>query len=170
MSAIWAAIWAAAIAAAVALLLAWRAHQDNVRDRQRATYSEAYKAAMGWVEMVYRVRRRSNKEDPTLVELFHARQEAITYFQGWISTESEGMGRAYGAFVTKLRAATGHLLQEAWRQEPKPPWAEGHGEGPHPDCQAASDHFLRQVRLHLSPWPWDRWRSGGDGTTQGGNT
>lgn len=170
MSAVWAAIGAAAIAAAVAIFLAWRAHQDNVRDRRRATYSEAYKVAMGWVEMVYRVRRRSNQSDPALVELFHARQEAINYFQGWISTESAQMGIAYGAFVTKLRAATEHLLQEAWAQEPKPPWAEGHGTGPHPDCQAPSDEFLRQVRIHLSPWPWDRWGSGGDATIQGGDT
>ncbi|HUY09154.1 MAG TPA: hypothetical protein VMW80_06850 [Candidatus Dormibacteraeota bacterium] len=170
MGAIWAAIWAAVIAAVVAIILAWRGHQDDVRDRRRATYSDAYKAAMGWVEMVYRVRRRSNKEDPTLVELFHARQEAITYFQGWISTESEAMGTAYGTFVAKLRAATEDLLREAWAQDPKPPWVKGHGEGPHPECQAASNEFLRLVRMHLSPWPWVTRGHGGDGATQGGNS
>jgi len=170
MSAVWAAIWAAIIAAAVAIFLAWRAHQDNVQDRRRATYSEAYKSAMGWVEMVYRVRRRSNKSDPAIVELFHARQEAINYFQGWISTESQAMGTAYGTFVAKLRVATEDLLREAWAQDPKPPWAKGHGEGPHPDCQAASNEFLRQVRMHLSPWPWVRWGHSGDRAAQGGNS
>ncbi|HUY24705.1 MAG TPA: hypothetical protein VMV09_05295 [Candidatus Saccharimonadales bacterium] len=150
MEAIWAAIVGAAVAAAVSIYLAWRAHQENVRERRRATYSEAYKAAMGWVEMVYRVRRRSNKEDPKLVELFHERQEAITYFQGWIATESEVMGRAYRDLVDSLRGATEKLLQEAWASDPAPPWASGHGKGPRPDCQGASDKFLKQVRDHLS--------------------
>jgi hypothetical protein len=167
MGAVSAAIWAAIIAAVVAIILAWRAHLDNVQERRRVTYSEAYKAAMGLVEMVYRVRRRSKRAEPTLVELFHARQEAISYFQGWISTESEEMGAAYGFFVAEVRSATEDLLRDAWAEDPRPPWDKGHGEGPHPDCQAASNEFLRQVRLHLSPWPRIRRSRRGDSATQG---
>jgi hypothetical protein len=152
MGAVWAAIAGAAVAAAASIYLAWRAHQDNARERRRTTYSQAYKAAMAWVEMVYRVRRRSEQEDPKLVELFHARQEDITYFQGWISTESEEMGRAYSTLVLSLRAATKELIREAWTSQPTPPWDESHGQLKHPACQEASDKFLRDVRDHLSPW------------------
>jgi hypothetical protein len=127
-------------------------------DRRRTLYSNAYKAAMSWVEMVYRVRRRCDGQEQELVARFHDAQEEIAYHEGWLSTESAALGRSYCRFVAAVREAAIPLIQASWK-EPVRPLAEHTRDGDgHPDVRAARDAFLIDVREHLSFWPWVRSR------------
>ena len=54
----------------VALLNVLYSQWSSRVNRRRNLYSEAYKAAMAWVEMVYRVRRRSVDMEDDLVERY----------------------------------------------------------------------------------------------------
>jgi hypothetical protein len=129
-------------------------------DRRRSLYSNAYKAAMSWVEMVYRVRRRCDGQEQELVARFHDAQEDIAYHEGWLSTESAALGRSYCTFVAAVREASSPLIQTAWK-EPVRALAEHTREADgHPVVRAARDAFLRDVRDHLSVWPWVRRRVG----------
>jgi hypothetical protein len=64
---------AAASATVVALLSAFIARIYVGRDRRRQMYGEAFRAALEWREMVYRLRRRDNtrEQDREIVDRFH---------------------------------------------------------------------------------------------------
>lgn len=76
-----ATVQAAIIAASGGLVLAalsgLGAYLTGKRHRQRDLYSKAYRAAMSWREMLYRVRRRAagDEADRALIERFHELQE-----------------------------------------------------------------------------------------------
>src|SRR3954468_998730 len=114
-------------------------------------YSGAYRAALAWVELYYRVRRRDPENPHELVVLFHKAQEDIDYHQGWLTTESAALGRAYAAFVTKIKIEARPLIQKAWRE---PPCSPEDGltvpDGDHPNVEDAKRQFLADVGDHLS--------------------
>lgn len=154
----WAAFVAAAAALLVALLNAFYAQWAARRDRRRDLYSDAYKAAMAWVEMLYRVRRRDPSSEAELVDRFHTLQEEIAYFDGWLSTEASELASSYRSLVEAVRAEVSPLIIEAWQEQARPP-AEGRREEDRdPDVLAASGQFLLDAREHLSLWPWVRRR------------
>jgi hypothetical protein len=149
------AIAGAILTAVVAGALVWYQARG---DRRRSLYSSAYKAAMSWAEMVYRVRRRCEGQEQELVARFHDAQEDISYHEGWLSTESAALGRSYCKFVAAVRAAASPLIQAAWK-EPVRPLVEHTRDGDgHPDVRAVRDAFMLDVREHLSIWPWVRRR------------
>jgi hypothetical protein len=143
--------WAAILAGLIALLVAGWNQLESRRDRRRTLYSEAYRAALEWVELYYRVRRRDPENPHELVPLFHTAQESINYYQGWLSTESEVLGRAYCAFVDEVKRTTKPLLNEAWSDEPCDP-TEGLvlSDEKHPQVAVAKRQFLADVSDHLS--------------------
>ncbi|MDX6584284.1 MAG: hypothetical protein QOI10_3468 [Solirubrobacterales bacterium] len=143
--------WAAFVAGVIALAVAGWNQLEARRDRRRTLYSEAYRAALEWIELYYRVRRRDPENPHELVGLFHAAQESINYHEGWISTESPVLGRAYNAFVEKVKSAARPLIQEAWSEPPCNP--EDGLELPdhqHPNVDEAKRQFLTDVSDHLS--------------------
>lgn len=125
---------------------------------RRALCADAFKAALGWREMLYRIRRRSGDvaDDRALVEKFHKLQEDLDYYEGWLSTESLWLGRSYGRFVESVRTSCKTLIDEAWKCPVRKP-SEGTSAGDkHPDIDEASRAFLFDLRAHFSPiWlPW----------------
>lgn len=124
------------------------------RDRRRTLYAEAYKAALAWVEALYRVRRRDPDRPYELAAQFHELQEAIDFHQGWIDAESVELGRAYRRLVMSIKALTFHEIKEAWKQPPCDP-AQGFSleEHTHPKVADAKEQFVRDVRDHLSMNP-----------------
>jgi hypothetical protein len=127
------------------------------RDRRRTLYGEAVKAALGWHEMLYRVRRRTTENSPQLVAMFHELQEMLTYYQGWIGSESAVLERSYNRFVKDVKRATEAEIQKAWAEPIRPVPGNARGEDTHPDVSDFAASFLADVRDHLSPWPWRRW-------------
>src|SRR4051812_46812472 len=101
------ALIVAGIAAAATLVAAsmagMAAYLASRRERRRLLYGEAFKAAMGWHEMLYRVRRRRDDNAGEIVDQFHELQERLTFYQGWIASESRYMERSYKRLVSEVK-------------------------------------------------------------------
>jgi hypothetical protein len=80
---------AAAASIVVALWAALAAYLAAKRQSRRATYSEAVRAAVGWKEMLYRVRRRETGQERKLIDYMHDLQDQLSYYQAWIGSESK---------------------------------------------------------------------------------
>src|SRR6476620_3224974 len=159
----------AAITGAVALLLALlRAFAILVsgkRERERELYGNAYRAAMAWRQMLYRVRTRPPDGEQELLERFDELQVEIDYYQGWVSSEGRWIGRSYQRLVTAIQDKTIPLLDLAWKMsdEERLPTNEDRDAAGHPDTQLDSETFFDDVRNHLSflffPQLWVIWRN-----------
>jgi hypothetical protein len=152
------ALLVAAIAVFGTALTAYAAYLTSKRERRRVLYSEAVRAAVGWKEMLYRVRRRDIGQERALVDSFHKLQDDITYYQAWIGSESEHMKRSYDILVSGMKGVTQELINAAWSDEIRPAPGNAIPSDSHPDVSGLVDEFLSDVRCHLSPWPWRRWQ------------
>jgi hypothetical protein len=144
---------AAVSAVSVAFISAALARVFAQRDRRRQMYGEAFRAALEWREMVYRIRRRDNTGEHAreLVDRFHDLQERLAFYEGWIGSESKFMRRSYQRLITAAKAATRYDLEQAWNT----PGRIGNADPKdhHPAIpQACRDDFLKDVRGHLSVW------------------
>jgi hypothetical protein len=151
--------WAALAAGLFALAGLVFARLSERRDRRRTLYSEAYRAALAWVEMLYRVRRRDPARPYEIAAQFHKLQEDIDFHEGWIASESTHFARAYQHLVHEIKTLTLPEIQAAWAGDPADP-ADGFslaGET-HPDLREAKQRFLTDMRQHLSILPAERLR------------
>jgi hypothetical protein len=148
---------AAVSAIAVAIVSAALARIFAQRDRRRQMYGEAFRTALEWHEMVYRVRRRANTDehDRVLVDRFHDLQERLDYYEGWIGSESKYMRRSYRKLANAEKSSTASDLKDAWDKPGKKGNADSDDAHPAVD-HGARDAYLRDVRGHLSLQPW-RW-------------
>jgi hypothetical protein len=136
----------AAIIAAVAAYFASR------RERRRVLYSEAFKAALGWQEMLYRVRRRTLDNQSETVAMFHELQERITYYEGWIGSESKFMARSFRRLVRAVKDGTETQITKAWGEPIRAIPGNATPDDDHPRFVTESEAFLKDVRGYLSPW------------------
>lgn len=138
----------------VAVVGAGLTYLASKRDRRRKLYGEAIKAALSWHEMLYRVRRRGTAEEPALISRFHDLQETITFYQGWIGSESRSMERSYSRLVGRVKQKTEHLITAAWMAPIRPVPGNALPADEHPDVHSDAEDFLKDVRSHLSLQPW----------------
>lgn len=162
--------WAALVAATATLLVYLVGRLAEVRDRRRDSFGSAYQAARGWVEAVYRVRRRDSRTETQqqIVGHLHDLQERIDYHRGWIVAESPTMALAYDELVDCIKAACKEPLQRAWAEPPRTVenWTQADDAHPAEDenLKTADSDFRTAVRRHLSPWllpriwPWWHYR------------
>jgi hypothetical protein len=149
---------AAAITAAATVLLALlRAFAFIItgkRERQRALYGDAYRAAMAWRQMLYRVRTRAPGTEHELLSRFDKLQVRIDYYRGWTASEGRWIGRSYAQFVLVVQESTSPLIEKAWKMsdDERLPWNDERDSAGHPPTDAASDLFLMDIRNHLSLW------------------
>lgn len=147
----------AAVAVAGSLLVAaigaWVSLAGKRREERRRLYGESVRAARTWVEILYRVRRRRDGQDEKLVEIGHEAQEEITFYQGWIGSESAYMGKSYQCLVSAVKAATRDLITDAWNSPIRPSPGNAIDGDQHPDVQQQLDEFLKDVRSHTSAVP-----------------
>lgn len=148
---------ALASAVSVALLSAFIARVFVGRDRRRQMYGEAFRAALEWREMLYRVRRRDNtkEHDRDIIDRFHELQERLDFYEGWIGSESKYLRRSFKRLVKASKDATQSDIQAAWDKRGKSGNAEPGDSHPSID-QRVMDGYLRDVRGHLSLQLW-RW-------------
>lgn len=149
----------------VALYGALAAYLSVRRDRRRALYGEATRAAVAWNEQLYRVRRRREGDEASLVEHFHHVQGEIAHYQAWIGSDSRFMKRSFDRLVRESKRATQSLINEAWEHPIRPLPGNASSSDEHPDLDDLAAAFQRDVRGHLSPQPWRKmavvWRNRG---------
>jgi len=147
-----AAIVTAIGAVAVAVLRGLALTLNRQVERERALYSEAFKAAMAWREMLYRTRRREDSDEAKrrLIERFHELQEEIDYFEGWTASEGRAIGRSYCRLVREVKQVSEPLIQAARDAPPRPALAPTPEDEDHPDVRRARERFLKDVRAQLS--------------------
>lgn len=154
---------AAGVTLAVGIVSLLSAYLANKRDRRRTLYSEAFKAAVSWKEMLYRVRRRETGQERELIDGFHALQDQLSYYVGWIGSESRVMKKSYDHLVKQVKVRTEPLITQAWGEPPRSAPGNAAPADVHPDLTDLTNNFLADVRSHLSPWPWRkvavRWRN-----------
>jgi hypothetical protein len=124
------------------------------RERQRELYGNAYRVAMAWRQMLYRVRTRAPGSEHELLKRFDMLQVKIDYYRGWTASEGRWIGRSYARLVTDVQNKTNPLINKAWKMpycERLPTNDDRDGEG-HPQTNGTSDQFLKDVRNFLSPW------------------
>jgi hypothetical protein len=148
---------AAVVAGAFSLIgIALNRYVDR-RDRRRTLYAEAYKSAVAWVEMLYRVRRRDPDRPYELAVQFHEIQESIDFHQGWIDAEHVALGRAYRRLVAEIKRLTFDEIKQAWRSPPCDPNDGFSLEAEvHPPVAEAKGTFIADLRDHMSLRPWRR--------------
>lgn len=151
------AVTAAVSALVVALISAWIARVFTHRDRKRTMYGEAYRTALEWREMLYRVRRRDNTDESArlITDRFHDLEERLDFYEGWIGSESRYMARSYKKLVRASKVAVLDLIRDAWEHPGKTGNANAADTHP-PAAPTVASEFLRDVRGHLSAQPI-RW-------------
>ncbi len=153
----------AGVTLTVAILSVLAAYLASKRDRRRALYSEAFRAAVSWKEMLYRVRRRAAGQEHELIERFHDLQDQLSYYQAWVGSDSAVMQLSYDHLVREVKVRTEDLITAAWGDPMRPAPGTATADDSHPDLSDLTASFLADVRSHLSPWPWRkiavRWRN-----------
>lgn len=128
----------AAVTLMVAALSALTAYLASKRERRRTLYGKAFRAALGWCEMLYRVRRRgaSTESDLDLVARFHELQEELDFYTGWIGSESKYLRRSYKALIDAVKEDTRQLIADAWKAPVREPCGGTLDTDAHPDLEA----------------------------------
>ncbi len=147
---------AATATVTAAVVAAAAAYFSSRLDRRRILYSEAVRAAVAWKELLYRVRRRADSDEAAhaIIALFHDTQDQLTYYQGWVGSDSKYMARSYKRLVRRVKTTTEPLIQEAWQASPRLIPGSAISSDVHPDIETWTEEFLKDVRSHLSWQPW----------------
>lgn len=157
---LWVALLTGSVPAALALATYGHSARQAQLDRRRQLYGEAVRAAMGWVEGYYRIRRRLLRNVGALIKHMHDLWDEVAFHQAWLATEAPALGWSYSQFVNQIKQSVGPLLTEAWAKQPHPmsdelPADENRPEAL-PEVIRARDRFLEDIRQHQSIWPWNR--------------
>ncbi len=149
---------AALVAALVGLYLNYRKQRSEALDRRRNLHGEAYQSVLEWCEGVWRVRRRPNdgSGDTELVKHFHAMQEKIAYYEGWLALEDPHLGRAFRIFLDGVMTECRPPIQTAWGRDGRHPSESLPPDERNPDLDGFKQTFLDDARDLASRWPWVR--------------
>lgn len=143
-----------AMISGLAGIILTNSHKSKIE--RKKLFASAYKAALSWQEMLYRVRRRGvgTKVERELVSKFHDIQEDLNYYQGLLSAESDFMGRSYKKLTKTIKYSTLKLIQDAWSKGGRSSKKITPETDIHPNNSDAEDSFLMDCRDWLS---WYRW-------------
>ena len=104
----------AAFTAIVTLLVT---RVSDAVNRRRDRYANAVATLVAWIELPYRVRRRTDDSPETLTALAnhgHDLQEQLACHEAWIATENSDVAANYAEARRTIGAVVGDALREAW--------------------------------------------------------
>ena len=107
----------AAIAAVGAVSVYWLQTRAAARERKRKMCAQALGDALAWLELPYRVRRRTSDTAQTLAGLAahaHDLQEKLLFHSSWLCIELPDIGRRYNELLVLLKNSASEPLREAW--------------------------------------------------------
>lgn len=146
-------ICAAAVAAMAAVFLHFLSVRRTLRDRKRETCAQAITDALAWLELPYRIRRRSDDTSVTiagLVNRMHDLQERLLLHESWLRVELPEAHASYCALVRAAKDAVRDTLRGAWGSPPAARPTDQNLDDlaiPSVDCEVLS--FATQVRRFL---------------------
>lgn len=145
-----------------ALIAYFAKRRSDELTRRREICAKALAAALGWLEIPYRIRRRqggSASARTAVADFIHHLQEEQTYYQSWLRVEAPRIATAYGALCDAVKAASASAAQAGWRSTGVRSDEEMNIGRLEVGATANEEEaFLRQVRKDLSLWrglwPW----------------
>lgn len=116
-----AAVVAAIIAAGAGVAAFAVGRYVEFLERRRRLASEALSAALLWLEIPYRVRRRTDDSTVTRADLaqrIHDLHERHIFHKSWLQVEIPKAHAPYEALVNAVKRQAGEHIQGAWRSHP----------------------------------------------------
>lgn len=108
-----AAFLTAVASVTVAVLPRWAQTRERIRER----YAASTEILAAWIELPYRIARRTSDDPTTLGSLAtrgHDLQEDTANMLAWVASDSRVMGDLYTRVVTVVRRRCGSSAQSAW--------------------------------------------------------
>jgi hypothetical protein len=105
------------VAALTAIVTLVVTRVSDAANRRRDRYADAVATLVAWIELPYRVRRRTDNSPEALTALAnrgHEMQEKLACHEAWISTENSDVAAIYADARKTIGAVVGAALQEAW--------------------------------------------------------
>jgi hypothetical protein len=160
------AVIGAAVSVFVAASSALVSNVKDRRSRKRDTYGQAFRAIATYKEYPYIIRRRRGgdgavgaDERARIAEGLQKVQEDLSYFTGWVGTESPRVANAYRELVRQTREIAGSQMREAWLAEPNTTDAGMNMPDIGLQHLAASEQkFLNEASNNLVSLPTRLWR------------
>ena len=130
--------------------------------RRRELCSKALAAALDWLEVPYRIRRREDESAAARVALadgVHELQQRMTFYQAWLRVELPSLALPYESLCAAVKRATVDATQRVWGS----PGVRRDSDMNVGGLDIAEMHdetaaFVRSVRHELSLWrgllPW----------------
>ena len=112
---------AAAIAALVAVLVYFLGQRQATVERKRRASAEAIADALSWLELPYRIRRRTSDTPETLgalAERVHHLQERLLFHDNWLRIEVPQAYPKYQELVRGVKEVALPFIREAWNTAP----------------------------------------------------
>ena len=117
----WAPILAASLPALAAVLIYVLSQRQVALERKRRACAEAISDALSWLELPYRIRRRTDDTDDTLrslAERIHNLQERLLFHENWLRVEIPQTSQQYRDLVQRVKKKAGPAMQDAWKASP----------------------------------------------------
>lgn len=151
-----AAVIAAIISASVALLVFVLNLRLGSLERRRRSCADALSDALQWLELPYRIRRRTDDNPETvrgLVGRIHHLQERLVFHESWLQVEVPGAYPAYIALVRGIKEGSSDTLKQSWAEPPKTKAIDMNlGDVPAPDVRELREAFCKAARRELAVW------------------
>ncbi len=158
-----AAVIAAIIAAAITFLAFLGDRYREALARRGKLAAEALSDALLWLEIPYRVRRRTDNNAATLSDLaerIHRLQERQVFHTSWLQVEIPDAHAPYVALLKAVKQQVREYIQAAWRSDPaeRP---EDMNVGPlyQADVTSEIEGYVQAIRGAVGIWRWP-WSTG----------
>lgn len=129
-------------------------------ERKREMAADALSDALQWLEVAYRIRRRTSDspaELGRLVEHIHTLQEKHTFHTSWLQLELPHAHEAYDALLAKLRTLSSQAIKAAWDADPIVTAADMNiGSLFEPDAGTECEAYVAAVRRDIRLIPVGR--------------
>ena len=112
---------ATAIAALIAVLVYFLGQRHAAVERKRRASAEAIADALSWLELPFRIRRRTSDNPETLgalAERVHHLQERLLFHENWLRIEVPRAYPKYQKLVRGVKEVVSPFLEEAWNTSP----------------------------------------------------
>lgn len=158
-----AVVVAAIIAAGAGFTAFFLERYREALERKRRLASEALSVALLWLEIPYRVRRRTDNNPATLSDLaerIHRLQERQVFHTSWLQVEIPDAHAPYVALLKAVKQQVREYIQAAWRSDPaeRP---EDMNVGPlfQADVTSEIEGYVQAIRGAVGIWRWP-WSTG----------